>query len=274
MLTIQCFLLFLFVKRYVYKFFILSWIIAPLFLVSIIHSQTPRYTFPIVPAVALLISITIFRLKISGFKRLNRLLKLSVILLIIAIGLMQFFYLCYYDVKPKILPDLIDMSSKREEYTGLLHPEKVTWAKEIDKLMVTLNENSKRKNSKGKYLMLTNEENLPLFQQLVLEATIGKLPIEFTYPLGCLSGNNKCYPERYHKLISNATFMLVHEYGCRSIGCTWLVSSDKKALETYYWPFMEIFESQKSEFEILKKIDLENNSTVVLYYRIKEHENG
>ncbi len=263
------------IKKEVYIIFAL-WIVAPLLLLSYFrplycdYCSSSRYSLPILPAIAIITS--------AGILRINK--KSSKFLLAVAItvyGFVQLLALSYgitklpprisiplpavrFFDKNKYWPDhlilFLQYIPAPRPIGNFYHPSKTNWYAKADEILDIIDKETKG----GKATIAVIPDQPEVWGPLRLKAYIKKLP--FTILCDGRYGY-KPYFKKFKNIdsaVSELDFILDKEEGWMS--------------EEYLLPFIteakSLFKSHIDEFDLIDKVYLPDNSTMLIYRRKKE----
>jgi energy-coupling factor transporter transmembrane protein EcfT len=226
------------------KYFVLSWILIPYVLFSFDTMKSTRYTMPILPAIALISSFSIFKIPWRHIRKFG-------VFLVLCVGFLQFF-LFTYGIKPTGEFTTLDMDERME--TGLLHAEYVNWQEE--EVLKIIN------NYPEKPVLVVVIPDTPLSSAIMYLADIKKLQVQVKSPLTFISNYRS---ERadidYDKLIEQAHFIFLNN---KLEGRIDRVILPVHMAEKEFELFTRAFNDRIDDFELIKTITLNVQYNVIL----------
>ncbi len=257
-LFIPCFLYFLLAARRK-RGILLLWILTPCLFIPLICFfnkaefinliVNARYTMAALPAVALIISISIFKI---FPKRPARIFCVLVILF----GLIQFFHFSY-GTNPSGEFTTLDMD-RRAENTGLLNAEHVDW--NLEEILEILNRPDKQQRFKPVTVVVV--PNSPFSTALMYLAKTERMPIRFLFPLIFITSYRgvRCQ-EDYNFFISKADFIFLHNKLDDRVDRLEVPIEEAKA---EFRSFLMALEQHRVDFEQIKKIYINKKCDLAL----------
>ena len=258
-----CLFLFIFSKNKI-KYELFSWLIVPLFFFSFLPTQSPRYILPLLPSLALIISLSILRLQ-GTIKRI-RLFQQSkkvgylIVTAFLLFGLMQFFFLSYNK-----FDQFTSVDSILRQNTGLMHAQHADW--ELEEVYQLL-DSTKDKPDQTRIVCASL---VPLSSVMLHYSIINHLPIRFDYPIYCLERDKiYCSHDKYPDLIKNADYVIIESEEWEK-NLHWLAALGRDHKKDFD-AFIEEFKKQKNNFELVKRVYLnkEFDDSSLYFYKKRD----
>ncbi|MDP2922949.1 MAG: glycosyltransferase family 39 protein [Candidatus Omnitrophota bacterium] len=242
------------------KFLVLVWLLTPIVFHTIFFEfKFARYILPSLPAVSIIIAVSIISLKKIKIKSLKRLAP-YLPFLIIGLGVIQFFMLCYSSIEPiKSIPEL----HERFEEKGIIKPGILSFdTRDVVKDFI---------NIKNKDLFIVEMADTPFIDMIEHEFYLQGFEFKVYSPYKTLDIGLQpgVIPENYDftKIFDEANIILTNDkgyFGSEDIPI------DERIKKRFNKAYFQTFEKRIDEFVLIKKVPTNlryEDSSILLYAR-------
>jgi hypothetical protein len=265
-----CSALFFLFKKKAGRGFLLLWFLFPSFFFTILifcgYYDTPRFTMPFSPAIALIISTSSLSL-VNKKVKIMQVINFFLITLIVIFGFVQYFRLSY----DTAFKSLLLFEERFHHASGRYRPRMEDW-KTKELIAIILNKSLYKGNEKAIILPLYNCDliNSPLIQELNNKYRNKNIGYDDFLDL-VLGGHIGIKEDKFYEdKIKKADIVIIKE-GMSIISIVERYAETPQALKILetYKIVKRLFEKNKNLFSLINSFDLPDNSKLLVYGKIQ-----